>query len=141
MMEPLISQKQPSHRLPYSTQHLCLKCGIEFFGRMNQLFCSKECKIKFNNDNAAKKNRRVSEQMKMLKMNAEILEELYSAHRIPFMTEKEELIRKGFIMNCPTIRLKADNGTEWHLIGDYIFRPENEGREIAIMTKNDLEKI
>jgi hypothetical protein len=108
---------------------------------MNRVFCSKECKIKFNNAKGAKMNLRVREQIKMLKKNAQILDELYSVQSTPFMADKEELVKKGFIMNCPTIRLRADDGTEWQMIGNYVFKSENNGREIAIMTKADLENI
>lgn len=86
-------------------------------------------------------NLRVREQIKMLKKNAQILDELYSVQSTPFMADKEELVKKGFIMNCPTIRLRADDGTEWQMIGNYVFKSENNGREIAIMTKADLENI
>ena len=140
-MEPLISQKQPSHRLPYSTLLKGPECGKEFYGKSNRIYCSKECKKEFNNSKQAEMNFRVKDQVKMLKRNACILAEFYSVQSNPLMVVKEDLIRKGFIMDSPTIRLKAENGIEWHLIGCYVFRPENDGQEIVIMTKNDLENI
>jgi hypothetical protein len=140
-MEPMINMSLTSHKLPYSTQHFCPECGKEFTGRRNRIFCSIECKIRSNNSKAAKMSNRVSEQVKMLKRNAQILEEVYSVQSIPLLAKKEELIKKGFVLNSPTIRIKVENGVEWHMIGRYVFRPDNEESEIQIMTKEDLEKI
>jgi hypothetical protein len=140
-MDSLIHTQQTTRKLSYSTIHICPECHKEFTGRRNRVFCSLSCKIKSNNGNAAIMNLRVSDQVNMLKRNAKILDELYSVESIPLLAEKEELIKKGFIMNSPTIRLKSENGVEWHMIGRYVFKPENDGREIVIMTKVDLENI
>lgn len=137
----MIKMSLKSHRLPYSTQHICPKCGKDFTGRRNRIYCSMACKVMSNNDKAAEMNFRVIDQIRMLKINALILEELYSIEGIPLLVEKEMLINKGFIMDCPTIRLKVKNEVEWHMIGRFIIRPVSEGSEIQIMTRDDLEKL
>jgi len=126
---------------PNSFPHYCPQCEIIFYGRKNQTYCSKEHKIKFNNAKAADMNIRVSEQVRMLKKNAQILEEIYSTQTIPFLADYELLNKKGFIMNSPSVRLKTDNGEEWQMIGQYVLKPEKDGQRILIMTKNDLKKI
>lgn len=86
-------------------------------------------------------NLRVSKQIRMLRNNAEILDKIYSIESIPLMVEKEDLIKRGFSINCPTMKLTDETGREWNLIGEYVFLRENNGNQIEIMTRNDLKKI
>jgi hypothetical protein len=140
-MDTIIDRSQTARRLPYSTRHFCPECKKEFYGRKNRKFCSLDCKIISNNAKAAKMNFRVSEQIRMLRNNAEILDEVYSIESIPLMVEKEDLIKSGFFINCPTMKLTDERGREWNLIGEYVFIGENNGNQIVIMTRNDLKNI
>ena len=137
----LTNTSNRSRRIPYSTYHICPKCGNDFFGRSNRIYCSKECKIKSNNNKAREMTSRVGEQVKMLKKNAQILEELYCPDDIPSLIDQEEMIKKGFIENCPTIQLKDEKGTYWKMIGHYVFRIDDKIKRIQLMTEDDLKNL
>ena len=130
-----------SRRIPYSTFHKCPECGEDFYGRSNRKYCSEECKIKSNNDKAREMNSRVSEQVRMLKKNAQILDYFYSVENKPISIDREEMINNGFIINCPTIQLKDENGTSWNMIGRYVFRVDEKEKGINLMTKDDLKNL
>jgi endogenous inhibitor of DNA gyrase (YacG/DUF329 family) len=137
-METLISKRR---KLPYTTFHECPECGKDFYGRENKIYCSPQCKINSNNAKAAKMSVRVSEQVKMLKRNAQILDEFYSVESIPLVVDKVEFIKKGFIIDSPSISLKTKDGVQWQMIGRFVFRSEVDSSGIHIMTKDDLDNI
>ena len=140
-MEILMINKPSHRRLPYSTTHICPECNNEFTGRENRIFCSADCKVKFNNAKAAEINSLVSEQVKMLKKNAQILDELYTTNGLPFKTKKIDLIKQGFILNSPSRRIKTVDGIEWINIGSYVLRLIEDNTEVQIMSLNDLKDM
>ena len=52
----------------------CRECGIEFYGRLNQYFCSNKCRFDFNNSIARNNKEQINSILKILMRNREILE-------------------------------------------------------------------
>jgi hypothetical protein len=138
-METLTEKKQMKYYRPNSTPHICPVCKIDFFGRKNSIYCSPECKISLNNENAANRKERVAEQILMLQKNAEILAHFYDEKLAPVEVDKDELLKKGFYEKGPYIRLILKDQGELYQIGNYVIESKLGTKTITIMKLNDLK--
>jgi predicted nucleic acid-binding Zn ribbon protein len=57
--------------------HQCKKCKTTFSGRKNKQFCSKECKVDYNNEKSRKRNAHFNDTMTEIKRNREIIKKMY----------------------------------------------------------------
>ncbi len=55
----------------------CRECGIEFYGRLNQYFCSAKCRFNFNNSIARNNREDINSILKILLRNREILKSVF----------------------------------------------------------------
>jgi hypothetical protein len=128
-------------RHPYSHPHVCLECHKEFVGRRNRIYCSKACKVTANNLKAAERRYGVSEQVRTLEKNSQILKEIYQEKGGPVNVSSDQLLKLGFFENGPNIRLLDANQIEWCQIGFYIFNINSTNGVVTIMSKRDFENL
>jgi len=84
----------------------CRECGIEFYGRLNQYFCSSKCRFDFNNSLARNNKEQINSILKTLMQNREILKTLFELGVIEI--SKTELKSKGYNFTYLTHHLKSE---------------------------------
>ena len=60
----------------------CRECGIEFYGRLNQYFCSAKCRFNFNNSIARNNREDINSILKILLRNREILKSVFEIKNV-----------------------------------------------------------
>lgn len=99
----------------------CKKCGESFSGRKNRQFCSKACKVVFNNERAAE--RRLSDQRHTTSLvrNIRILEKVVLEQGNGIATVPRYYLNElGFDSKAPMNRVSI-KGETWFAVGDYIY--------------------
>lgn len=87
----------------------CRECGIEFYGRLNQYFCSSKCRFDFNNSIARNNKEQINYILKILKRNREILKGLFETGVVEIT--KADLNEKGYNYIYLTHHLKSENNS------------------------------
>tara|TARA_Y100000385_G_C12980307_1_gene588118 strand:- start:656 stop:1033 length:378 start_codon:yes stop_codon:yes gene_type:complete len=112
--------------------HRCKNCDKVFFGRLNTLYCSKECKWSFNNEKAREKNKQLKEECDLLRDARNALEKLYNKYgnqRFAF----NELTTLGFDVKLSgrSISMEYKPGN-WRKVCQYaiLFSKEDQMAEI-----------
>lgn len=92
---------------------VCKECGKGFSGRSDKLFCSRECKNRYNNRKNSLESKARSEAIKALDRNHEILSSLLAAGT--GSASIEALARVGFTPEAVSAQRKGRCGhTECH---------------------------
>lgn len=73
-------------------KHICPECGLEFIGRLNQVYHPK-CKEVHNNNLARNRNRKLNLVVNPIKVNERILENFYE------LSQKNDGISKELLKN------------------------------------------
>jgi hypothetical protein len=120
----MIPEKQVESYKPHSNgyRHTCLYCGKIFYGRKNRDYCPEpaKCKQDCNNNRAATKLSRISDQVRTFSKNEEILHKNYWMENteidLNFMKEL------GFDFRGPFKEVKDEfDGAVWYQIGQYAY--------------------
>lgn len=113
--------------------HVCPVCGDDHYGRKNKLYCSVECKNRFNNDLAAERREQHTAVSSALIRNIEIIAEamLYQVSAIAIVPYNV-LVKKGFNPEAPAIRVK-ENDNIWLRYGDFCIQPMEELNQVKII--------
>ncbi len=118
-------------------RNTCSKCGREFDGRKNKIYCELKCKARVNNDLAAERTRAVVKHTAGYLKNMEILkQEFQKAESDVAVVETARLKYWGFDREAPCVSF-AWKGQMWHKFGDYGFRilpkTENTSQQVEIV--------
>jgi hypothetical protein len=97
---------------------LCLDCNEELIGRIDQKFCSDQCRVNYHNVKAQKRNRIFRKINLILAKNRTILKEV--AGQAEANISKTELIDKGYNFKYYTHQVK-DKGKLATVCYDYGF--------------------
>ena len=118
-------------------RNTCSKCGREFDGRKNKIYCEPKCKARVNNDLAAERTRAVVNHTEAFLRNIEILkQEFQKAESEVVIVTMNHLISLGFDATAPYTPF-AWKGQRWSKVGDYGFRilpkTENTSQQVEIV--------
>ena len=84
-------------------------CDCEFYGRLNQIYCSPECKQAHNNRKASKINKATNGSDLKIKKAVRILLEIFKPDQFGrFAVSSVELASRAFPFDLPTITIKDD---------------------------------
>jgi len=89
-------------------------CGCEFYGRLNQIYCSPACKQAHNNRKTSKVSKAAKGEDLKIRKAIRIIMDLFKADKEgKFIISTVELVSKAFPFDLPTVQLKDDryNGT------------------------------
>lgn len=89
-------------------------CGCEFYGRLNQIYCSPACKQAHNNRKTSKVNQAAKGEDLKIRKAIRIIMDLFKADKEgKFIISTVDLVSKAFPFDLPTVQLKDDryNGT------------------------------
>ena len=95
----------------------CKECGLEFYGRLNQYFCSAKCRFDFNNSIARNNREDINIILKILLRNREILKSLFEAGTIEIL--RTDLTAKRFNFIYLTHQLKTEDNKNYIFCFDY----------------------
>ena len=85
----------------------CRECSLEFYGRLNQYFCSAKCRFDFNNSLARNNREDINSILKILIRNREILKSLFEAGTTDIM--KTDLQAKRYNFTYLTHQLRSED--------------------------------
>ncbi len=108
---------------PNAYRHICPYCGNVFYGRKNRIYCPINCKKDFNNNKAARKRERISEDIKTYSKNEEFLHEHCKNVDSTIKLDLSFARMSGFVF-FDMYKLGKDeyDGKEWYKIGNYEYR-------------------
>ena len=121
----------------------CPVCLEEFTGRKNQIYCSINCKSRYNNKKAFELRTELVDNKVMLK-NYRILHKFYEISKGANPIEIKEFFKEGFEFECPTRKVKSPiDGFEFNVIHKYAYRIINKEDKqfIAICKKDDIKYL
>jgi len=110
----------------------CKECGLEFYGRLNQYFCSAKCRFDFNNSIARNNREDINSILKILLRNREILKSLFDAGTTEIV--KSELQAKRYNFTYLTHQLRSEDNKINIFCFEYGFSVLNDTLKI---TKHD----
>jgi len=93
--------------LTSKTVKKCAECDEPLSGRMDQKFCSDQCRASYNNRQNIVKNSEIRRINKILEMNYKVLTSLISNGESRLL--KSELRKSGFVFNYFTSIYKLNN--------------------------------
>ena len=83
-----------------SSERGCLSCDTELDGRLDQKFCSKNCRNNYNNAKYRETEAKMRDVIKILKSNRKLAMDLSERGQQPY--SKEELKGRGYDFNYHT---------------------------------------
>ena len=89
-------------------------CACEFYGRLNQIYCSSACKQAHNNRKTSKVSKAAKGEDLKIRKAIRIILDLFKADKEgKFIISTVDLVSKAFPFDLPTVQLKDDryNGT------------------------------
>lgn len=95
----------------------CRECGIEFYGRLNQYFCSNKCRFDFNNSIARNNKEQINSILKILMRNREILKAIFETETTEI--SRTDLGTKRYNFTYLTHQLKTVDGKNYIFSFDY----------------------
>ena len=110
----------------------CRECSLEFYGRLNQYFCSAKCRFDFNNSLARNNREDINSILKILLQNREILKGLFEAGTIEIV--KTDLQAKRYNFTYLTHQLRSEDNKINIFCFEYGFSVLNDTLKI---TKHD----
>ena len=107
----------------------CKECGLEFYGRLNQYFCSAKCRFDFNNSIARNNREDINSILKILLRNREILKTIFESGttEIP----KSDLQAKRYNFTYLTHQLKSEDSKNYIFCFEYGFSILNDTLNIT----------
>lgn len=102
-------------------------CGCKFYGRLNQLYCSPECKQAHNNRKTSRVNIATKGADLKIKKAVRILMDIFKPDRNGrFIVSAVDLASRAFPFDLPTITIKDDryNGKMFGF-GSFCFYQQN----------------
>lgn len=107
----------------------CRECELEFYGRLNQYFCSAKCRFDFNNSIARNKREDINCILKILLRNREILKAIFETGttEIP----KTDLQDKKYNFTYLTHQLKSEDSKNYIFCFEYGFSILNDTLKIT----------
>jgi len=107
----------------------CKECGLEFYGRLNQYFCSAKCRFDFNNSIARNNREDINSILKILLQNREILKTIFETGttEIP----KADLQAKRYNFTYLTHQLKTEDKSNYIFCFEYGFLVLNDTLKIT----------
>lgn len=103
-------------------------CGCKFYGRLNQIYCSPECKQAYNNRKTSRVNKATKGVDLKIKKAVRIIMGLFKPDRDgKFVIHYVQLASLAFPFDLPTIKFKDDryNG-EMHSFGSFCFYKQDD---------------
>ena len=110
----------------------CRECSLEFYGRLNQYFCSAKCRFDFNNSNARNNREDIKSILKILMRNREILKDIFETGTTEI--SKTDLQAKRYNFTYLTHQLKSEDSKNYIFCLEYGFSILNDTLKI---TKHD----
>ena len=95
----------------------CRSCGVPFYGRLNQNYCSKECRFDFNNALARKQKLEIKGIYKILLKNRGILKQFIDSGQTE--VSRADLIAKHYNFTYLTHQLKTDQNVAYVFCFEY----------------------
>lgn len=102
----------------------CRECGLEFYGRLNQYFCSNKCRFDFNNSVARNNREQINSILKILIRNREILKTIFEAGTAEIL--KADLASKKYNFTYLTHQLKSVDNKNYIFCFEYGFTILND---------------
>ena len=107
----------------------CRECGIEFYGRLNQYFCSNKCRFDFNNSIARNNKEQINSILKILMRNREILKAIFETGTTEI--SRTDLGTKRYNFTYLTHQLKTEDGKNYIFCFEYGFSALNDTLKIT----------
>ena len=112
----------------------CLACGHLLNGRIDQKFCSDQCRNTYNNQLNRDENATMRNVSRQLRKNRRILKELNGNGNS--MVKKHIMLSKGFCFQSITGIRKNKDGSEYYLCFDQAYQPA-DSEEIILFTEKE----
>ena len=97
-------------------------CGCKFYGRLNQLYCSAECKQAHNNRKTSRVNKATKGADLKIKKAVRILMDIFIPDQYGrFIVSAVDLASRAFPFDLPTLTIKDDRYNALNFINDYKF--------------------
>lgn len=107
----------------------CKECGLEFYGRLNQYFCSNKCRFDFNNSIARNNKEQINSILKILMRNREILKAIFETGTTEIL--KVDLGSKKYNFTYLTHQLKSEDNKNYIFCFEYGFIILNDTLKIT----------
>ncbi len=101
----------------------CRSCGGQFHGRLNQDYCSKECRFDFNNEIARTEKYQINPVLKILLKNREILKGIFETGTTEI--SKAELLSVKYNFPYHTHQLTSSENAIYIFCFEYGFTQNN----------------
>ena len=107
----------------------CRECSLEFYGRLNQYFCSAKCRFDFNNSKTRNNREDINNILKILLRNREILKAIFESGTTEI--SKTDLQTKRYNFTYLTHQLKAEDRSNYIFCFEYGFLVLNDTIKIT----------
>jgi predicted nucleic acid-binding Zn ribbon protein len=104
----------------------CLECGDILTGRIDQKFCSDQCRNTYNNQLNRDENAYMRNVSRQLRKNRRILKELHNG--VSHTVEKHILLSRGFSFNYFTSLSRNGQGETCYYCFEQGYRETDDGR-------------